>query len=78
MKKRTKELSRRLVAAAALTLGALFSVAAVGCSLIPPGWGLGISAEKDGKSLGGECHKNADGTWTCTIDAHLDGRAHEE
>lgn len=44
-----------------------------------PGVGLGFQVEKDGRSYGAECHRNTDGTWSCNIEAHLDGESeHEE
>lgn len=56
-----------------LLLAALVSLP--GC----PGFGLGVEVEKDGRSIGGECHKNLDGTWSCNVKAHLDGDSdHEE
>lgn len=62
------------------TLLALVLVLAVlvclpGC----PGVGVGIEVEKDGRSIGGECHHNLDGSWSCNVKAHLDGESeHEE
>lgn len=60
----------------------LLAVAVVctsGCSLlakIPAGLGLGFEVERDGKTVGAECHKNPDGTWSCNVKAHLDSGDH--
>ncbi len=79
MKKRTGDLVRRVIAAATLSLVAIFPVLLTATLGGCPGFGLGVEVERDGKSIGGECHKNLDGTWSCNIKAHLDGLAeHEE
>ena len=79
MKKRTRGRARRLAGVLLMALVLIVPTAALSCLGGCPGFGLGVEVERDGKSIGGECHKNLDGTWSCNVKAHLDGTAaHEE
>ncbi len=59
--------------AAVKTLLRSWLLAGFACLAGCPGFGLGVEVERDGKSIGAECHKNPDGTWACNVKAHLDG-----